>query len=357
MPQGADQERTEDATPKKHEEARQKGQVAKSQEVSSVAVLFAALVVFYFLGGSMIRELLGLMQWSFSAAATPFGRSLDVPYLLGVVPYKLLAVLGPLMAAVLLAGLVANYSQIGFVLSTYPITPRLSKLDPIQGAKRLVSKRSLVELFKSIMKILMIGSIATLTIRGEMHQIPSLVDLDTGGILIAIAKISLKILFWTVWALALLAICDYVFQRLTFEKELRMTKQEVKDEFKQREGDPLVKSRVRQIQREMARRRMMEAVPKADVVVTNPTEIAVALEYRSGLMSAPKVTAKGARLIAQRIKEIARKYQVPVVEDKPLAQVLYKTVEVEREIPSTLYKAVAEILAYVYRIKGKNVAS
>jgi flagellar biosynthetic protein FlhB len=318
VPQGADQERTEDATPKKREEARQKGQVAKSQEVSSVAVLFAVLVVFYFLGGYMVKELLGLMQWSC---------------------------------------LVANYSQIGFVLSAYPITPRLSKLDPVQGAKRLVSKRSLVELFKSIMKILMIGAIATLTIRGEVHQIPSLIDLDAGGILITIAKVSLKIVFWTACALVLLAICDYVFQRLTFEKELRMTKQEVKDEFKQREGDPLVKSRVRQIQREMARRRMMEAVPKADVVVTNPTEIAVALEYRSGLMSAPRVTAKGARLIAQRIKEIALKYQVPVVEDKPLAQVLYKTVEVEREIPSTLYKAVAEVLAYVYRIKGKNVAS
>jgi len=209
-----------------------------------------------------------------------------------------------------------------------------------------------VELGKSIMKLLIIGGISYGLIKAEMKGFPPLMQQGVGEIFLFIAQVAFKILFFVCLALIILALLDYIYQRWQFEQSIKMTKQEVKDEHKQVEGDPKVKSRIRKAQLEMAARRMMEAVPEADVVITNPVHLAVALKFEASEMVAPTVIAKGAGHIAERIKEIASEHQVPIVEDKPLAQTLFKMVEIGEFIPAELYRAVAEILAYVYRLKG-----
>jgi flagellar biosynthetic protein FlhB len=253
-----------------------------------------------------------------------------------------------------IAGLASNYLQVGFLFSLDSLTPKLSKLDPIKGFSKIFSKQTLVELLKNIFKVVIVGSVAYFTVKDELNHMIPLMDMEIWAILSYIGSVCFKILLRTSWLLIVLALLDFAFQRWDFQQEAKMAKQEVKDEFKQREGDPLVKSRIRQVQREMARRRMMEAVPKADVVITNPVHLAVALEYNAQML-APRVTAKGARLMAERIKEIARQNQVPLVENKPLAQALFKGAEIGKEIPTVFYKAAAEIMAYVYQLKNKRI--
>ena len=230
--------------------------------------------------------------------------------------------------------------------------PKLNKLNPISGMKKFVSLKALVELVKSIFKVLLVGGIAYGVIRTETVKFPGLMQQEVGDILIFIGKLSFKVFFFVCLALIILAVLDYIYQRWQYEEDLKMTKQQVKDERKQQEGDPKVKSRIRKVQLEMASRRMMEAVPEADVVITNPVHLAVALQFDAAKMIAPVVVAKGAGHLAERIKEIARNHQVPIVEDKPLAQALHKMVEIGEYIPVELYRTVAEVLAYVYRLKG-----
>jgi flagellar biosynthetic protein FlhB len=215
-----------------------------------------------------------------------------------------------------------------------------------------VSLKALVELAKSILKLLFIGLIAYILVKSDMDAFPELIHQEVGQILVFIARVALKIAFFVCLAMIVLAVLDFLYQRWQHEKDLRMTKQEVKDEQKQTYGDPKVKSRIRSMQLEMARRRMMEAVPEADVVITNPTHLAIAIKFDAAKMVAPQVLAKGAGHVAQRIKEIAAEHEVPLVENKPLAQALYKMVELGDYIPAELYRAVAEVLAYVYRLKG-----
>jgi flagellar biosynthetic protein FlhB len=206
------------------------------------------------------------------------------------------------------------------------------------------------------MKLCIVGYVAYVTVKGEIDGLPSLMDRSIGDITVYIGEISFRIILRTSWVLVVLAVLDYAYQRWEHEKGLKMSRQEIKDEFRQTEGDPLIKARIKRIQREMARKRMMAKVPKADVVITNPDHIAVALEYDQMKMSAPVVVAKGAGFLAERIKELARQNNVPVIENKPLAQVLYKMVRVEEVIPENLYRAVAEVLAYIYGLKEKRVA-
>jgi flagellar biosynthetic protein FlhB len=265
---------------------------------------------------------------------------------------KLFSILIPFFLPILIAGAVGNIGQIGFEIHGEPLRPKLAKLNPISGVKRLFSLKALVDLAKSIIKILIIGGIAYGFIKSQMEGFPPLMQQGVGQILLFIAQAAFKILFLVCLALILLAFLDFIYQRWQHEEDLKMTKQEVKDERKQVEGDPKVKGRIRKAQLEMAARRMMEAVPEADVVITNPSHLAVALKFEASQMHAPTVIAKGAGHIAERIKEVARNHQVPIVEDKPLAQTLFKMVEIGEFIPEELYRAVAEILAYVYRIKG-----
>jgi flagellar biosynthesis protein FlhB len=229
--------------------------------------------------------------------------------------------------------------------------PKLSKLNPISGMKRLFSTRALVEVAKSILKIAIVGTMAYNMLKKELDVIPSLVFHSVPDILAFMGKGALNLGFYTCLVLIIMATLDLFYQRWQHERDLRMTKQEVKDEHKEKEGDPMVRSRIRAVQREMAMRRMMDAVPDATVVITNPTHLAVVLKFERD-MPAPQVVAKGAGLIAQRIKDVANEHNIPIIEQKPLARALFKSVEIEQYIPGDLYHAVAEILAYVYRLKG-----
>ena len=353
MPKSSGQERTEKATPKRRRESRKKGQVAQSREIPSVLILLTALGFFYFAGSWMFWNLSEFIGGVYQNLDTMrFNNPADVNVFSVDIFKKLFSILVPFFLPILIAAAVANIGQIGFEVHSGPIKPNLAKLNPIAGVKKIFSLKSLVELVKSIMKILIIGGIAYGLIKGEMDGFPSLMQLDVSAILLFIAKTAFKILFLVCLALIILASLDFVYQRWQYEENLKMTKQEVKDERKQTEGDPKVKGRIRKVQMEMAQRRMMEVVPEADVVITNPVHLAIALKFEASEMHAPTVIAKGAGHIAERIKELARNHQVPIVEDKPLAQTLFKMVEIGEFIPEELYRAVAEILAYVYRIKG-----
>ena len=350
-----DQERTEQASPRRRDEARNKGQVAKSPEVASAAILLACTIFFYFGSGGMIERLMDLTRWTLRESGTTSVSLTNINALMWGWAWKLFLVMAPLLLTVVIAGLLANYLQIGFIFSTETLTPKFEKIDPIKGFLRLASLRSLVELIKSLLKMAIISVVVWFTLKDELQNMIPLMEDSLWGILLYTGRISFKILITTCWILIVLAILDYLYQRWEFEKGIRMSRQELKDEYKQTEGDPHVKSRIRRIQREAARKRMMANVPKADVVITNPTHLAVAIRYDPEKMYAPTVVAKGAGFVAERIREIAAAHRVPVIENKPVAQLLYKTVDVDQAIPEDLYRAVAEILAYVYGLKERAV--
>jgi flagellar biosynthetic protein FlhB len=258
----------------------------------------------------------------------------------------------PMMLTLFAAAILANYIQTGLLWSTEALAPQFSKLNPMTGLGRLFSKRALVELSKSILKLLIVGWAAFSVLHEEMKNMVPLLYQDKIQIFAMLGGVSLKVVMRCCWVILILAILDYAYQKWDYEQRLKMTKQEVKDEFKHTEGDPLIKSRIRSMQREMARRRMMQEVPKADVVITNPAHLAVALRYEPKEMAAPRITAKGAERIAERIKEIAGAHKIPLVENRTLAQNLYK-LDLGQEVPAHFYQAVAEILAYVYKLKKK----
>ena len=347
------QEKTEKATPKRREEARRKGQVAKSRELASVAVLGMGLITLYFYGGWLTEQLGQQLSSSMTGFAVQAHLDADMVGWGLQAAINYLHFILPLMVALVIAAILTNLLQVGFLFSTELITPKWSKLDPVQGAKRLVSLHALAELAKSLGKIIVVGLVAFYTLKGELHHLLPLTDMSCVQISVYVGSTMVKIMQRGFWAMLILALLDYLYQRWEFERNLKMTKQEVKEEYKQTEGDPQVKARIRSLQRTMARKRMMAEVPKADVIITNPHHLAVALRYDAASMQAPTVVAKGAGFLAQRIKNLALQHKVPVVEDKPLAQNLYRSVDIDEEIPAALYRAVAEILAHVYRLKGK----
>ena len=348
-------EKSEKATPRRREEARKKGQVAKSREIPSVLVLMTGLLVLMLIGRHLTGSLANFTAQMLGRAGTLSITPSTVQALGREMITFLLAALSPLLLAVMAMALLANYVQVGSLFSLELIKPDFSKINIFKGLQRLFSLQSWVELLKSLLKLVIIGYMSYTTIAGELKEILPLTDQELPAIFHYISRVSFQIFLKSALVMALLAGLDYLFQRLRHEKKLRMSHQELKEEFKQTEGDPLIKSRVRSLQREMARRRMMAEVPKADVVITNPTHLAVAVTYRNGEMAAPQVSAKGADLVAEKIKEIARSHRIPILENKPLAQALYKTVELGQMIPPSLYQVVAEILAYVYRLKNKKI--
>ncbi|MBR3456984.1 MAG: flagellar biosynthesis protein FlhB, partial [Selenomonadaceae bacterium] len=259
----------------------------------------------------------------------------------------------PVMFAILIMGLGINLFQVGLKFSTEAIEIKLDKLNPINGFGRMFSKRTLVELVKSILKIVIIGFFLYNYLKDEIFVMPQFIYYDLGTSLEEIARIIFAMIFQVLAVIIILAILDFTYQKWQTTQDLKMTKQEVKDEMKQSEGDPQIKGKIRQKQRQMAMARMMQEVPKADVIITNPTHYAVALQYSQG-MTAPAVLAKGQDFVAQKIKEIAKEHKVPIVENKPLARALFAAVEVGDMVPPELYQAVAEVLAYVYRLKHKR---
>lgn len=353
MAEASAQERTEKATPKRRQEARKKGQVAQSREIPSVMILMAALGIFYFAGSWIFWNISGIFTGIYQNMGTlVFNQVSDAGALSWEVYGRVFGILIPIFLPLIIAGLIGNIGQVGFEIHGEAIKFKLSKINPISGMKKFVSLKSLVEVVKSILKLAFVGGIAYAVIARDIKLFPSQIQKSVGEIFLFIASLAFKIFFFVCLALIILAVLDYLYQRWQYEQNLKMTKQEVKDERRQTEGDPKIKARIRSMQLEVAQRRMMESVPEADVVITNPTQLAVALKFDASEMIAPRVFAKGAGFIAERIKEIARAHDVPIVEDKPLAQAMYQMVEIGDYIPVELYRAVAEILAYVYRLKG-----
>ena len=349
------QEKTEQATPKRREESRRKGQVARSQELNSAALLLTAMGGLWMLGSTMYE---GLSSFTVDTLTNSPKFEITTSSLWNLMVRwgtVFFTVTGPMLLLLSVAGLAISLSQVGFMVNEEALNLKLQRLDPIAGAKRLISKRSLVELVKGIFKILIVGYVSYVTIAPELALISTLVDVGVADTFTYITTMIVKVGVRTAIVLLILAALDYAYQRWEFNQSIRMTKQEVKEEQKQTEGDPQVRMRIRSLQREAARRRMMAEVPEADVVITNPTHYAVAVKYDMATMAAPAIVAKGQNLIAQKIREVARESGVPIVENKPLGQALFKAAEIGQEIPEALYKAVAEVLAYVFRLQRRTV--
>ena len=351
MAGGSSQDKTEQPTGKKLEDARQKGNVAQSKEIPSVLILSGSIGVLFFGGSWMLGRLTDTMRGMYQRAGTLNMVSETMHTLLWEVFLNSVVILLPLMLVVMTAGVLGNVAQFGFLFTGEKLTPNLAKLNPISGIKKLFSLRSLVELAKSIIKLVIISGVAYIVLKRYLDQIPGIMQLSVGNILKFIGQVSFQVSLYTCLVLFLMAVLDFAYTKWQHHQDLKMTKQEVKDEYKQREGDPSVKARIKSVQREMARQRMMEAVPDATVVITNPTHLAIAIKYEEG-MQAPTVVAKGAGFVAQKIRSIALENDIPTVENKPLARTMFKITEIGDFIPADLYRAVAEILAYVYRLKG-----
>lgn len=348
------EEKSEKATPKKREEARKKGEVAKSRELPSIAVLLTGLITLSFFGSYTYNHIQMIMRTGFSDLMM---HDINLPGMVLFFRQMIIQsvwILVPFLAAIFIAAIFTNTLQVGFMLSAESIKPKLSKLNPIKGFGRLFSKQSLMELIKSLLKLTIVSGIAYVTIKSEIENAVHLGDMSLYSILIHIMHTTFKIFLKCTLAMVFLVAIDFAFQKWQFENKLKMSKKEVKDELKRSEGDPQIKSRIKSIQMEMARKRMMEDVPQADVVITNPTHLAVALKYDSISMTAPKLVAKGAGKVAERIKELAKQNRIPVVENKEIARNLFKLIDIGQEIPAMLYQAVAEILAYVYKLKNPN---
>jgi flagellar biosynthetic protein FlhB len=277
----------------------------------------------------------------------------DVEHLTANLLYGMLRILAPFMAVIVGIALAANYLQVGFLFSSQPLAVSLDKINPFSGFKRIVSMKSVVKVAISAAKAALVGLVFYLSIRSGMQEYFSLGDCEIGRITDFLAAEAFSISIKAALILLVLGIADYAFQHRDHIKGLMMSKYELKEEYKEVEGSPLIKSRIKSAQRELARKRMMKSVPDADVVITNPVHLAVAIRYEVDEMSAPRVVAKGQRLLAERIKNIARDHGVPIYENKALARSLFELVEVDGEIPESLYRAVAEVLSYVYRLKGK----
>ena len=350
------QEKTEQATPRRREEARQKGQVARSAELSSVAILMVGLLALWWLGASIYDRLSEIMIDSFTNGMSINLNPVSViPYLMAWV-WGYVGAVAPFIGILAAGALTINIAQVGILLTGKPLMPKGDRINPLSGVKRIVSRRGLVELVKSLFKVALVAVLTYSTMRSESHEIARFVDMEVGQIFGASGTIIMELGFRIAALLLILAILDYAFQRWEYERNLKMTRQEVKEELKQHEGDPLVRSRIKSIQRESAQRRMMSDVAESDVVVTNPTHVAVALRYQPQSMTAPVVMAKGQRLVAEKIKELARQAGVPIVENKPLARALFKAVQIGKEIPEELFRATAEVLAFVFQLKRKTWA-
>lgn len=346
-------QKTEEPTSKKLEDARKKGQIANSREINHWFILLAAAISVGFLGPPAAKEI--------AATLTRFVASPDLmargPGGLGATLQDAFVdaatALLPIFALILVAAVGAGVSQGGFLVAVDRITPKLEKISIAKGVKRLFSMKSLAEFVKGIIKIAIVGTIATLVVLPELDGLallPTMAVLDSVTVLHGLL---VRLLIAVFAVMTVVAGLDYLYQRYEHIKGQKMSRREIKDEMKQTEGDPQVKARLRQIRMERARRRMMAAVPSADVVITNPTHYAVALKYDGATMSAPMLVAKGTDRVALRIREVAEENGVPVVENPPMARTLFAAVELDREIPSEHYKAVAEIISYVYRLQGR----
>ncbi len=344
-------EKTEEPTEKRRREFREKGQVAQSREVHTAMLFSGGLLIWSLFGPAFWGNLQEFLAFFFRTAGEIPVRPDTVRPMLIFIIERGVNLLWPMLLACLVLGVLSSFLQIGWLFTTKPLTPDLSKLDPIKGAAKFVSKRSFFETAKSLGKVILIGVVAyhTLWVRGDRFIALSGAPLPAS--VAFMAEVMFVILIKCCVLLIFIAVVDFLFTRWEMEQKMKMTKQEVKEEHKETEGNPQIKQKVRQIQREMAQKRMMADVPKADVIITNPTHYAVAIHYVRGEMDAPSVLAKGVDQVALRIREIGTESGIPLVENPPVARALYQ-VEIGDEIPEEMFKAVAEILVYVYSLKN-----
>ncbi len=344
--------KTEEPTGKRLDDAREKGQVAATRELNHWMMFMGATLGFTFLGTHMWRGLTGAMVPFFER---PHEFTFEGGGLQQIIAFALMSPLVamlPFFAVLMVAAVAAQVLQNGFIVSAQPLIPKFSKISPTSGFKRLFSFNSVFEFLKGLIKITIVGTVCWYTLKGEADDLARFVELDLPDIGRVMLTLAMKVMVAVISVMTLIAGLDYLYQRFQHYKRLRMSKQEIKDEYKQSEGDPVVKGRIKQLRMERARRRMMTAIPKATVVVTNPTHYAVALRYDEKT-AAPVCVGKGVDLTALKIREIATEHEVPIVENRPLARALYASVDIDEEIPPEHYKAVAEVISYVMNLKKR----
>lgn len=353
MPDSA-QERTEAPTPRRREEARESGRIARSHDLNAAVALLGGLLMLHWWGDDMLGRLLTLTRNCLGED----GIAAMNPHELGPAFREIFLNGGrlvlPLLVGIVVVTIVIGYLQVGWLITFKPLMPSFERLNPLAGIARMFSGRSMAHLVMGVLKMAVLSLVTYWTLKGRIDVLAH----ASGMSHLAMVAVAMDLIFTLGLRLAIvlliLAIMDYVYQRYRMEKDLRMTKEEIKEEMKRMDGDPKIKSRRRQIQLQMALHRIRGSVPKADVVITNPTEFAVALQYDRDTMAAPRVVAKGTDFLAKKIREIAIEHGVPIVEKPPLARALYRDVEVGQQIPAEFYKAVAEVLAYVYELAGRG---
>ena len=350
MPEESGGEKTLPASPRKRQRARERGNVAKSQDLNSAWAMLVALGTLWLIGPTMLERMCDSTRYYFRFAAQLPVAPETMPQTMLVAVVHLVRIVLPFFIAMVVAGLSINIMQVGFLVAPQALEPKFNKLNPFTGLSKFFSIRSFVELLKSLAKLIVTSYVVYLTMRSRWENFMALASLTPIAIVHGVAGLVAVIWFRVALVMLSLGLLDYAFQRWQHEQDLKMTVKEAQEEMKELEGDPRIRQRVRQIQRQMAMQRMMKDVPTADVVITNPTTYAVALRYDMEEMDAPTLTAKGARLVAQRIRELAVEHNVPVVERPELARAIFRTVEVGHPVSEDLYQAVADVLKFVYEI-------
>ncbi len=350
-------EKTEQATPRKKQKAREEGQVAKSQEISTAALFLAMFFCLRMFGPGMITNITSVFSLSLSKIQDInyiFTSTFLVSFVANMLG-QIMLIVTPIFAVAMISGIISSLIQVGWHPTTKPLKPKFSKLNPVSGFKRLFSLSKLVDLLKALLKmgVIIIGIYVVL--KKKMESIPTLMDMPVISSMAFVGEMVIDLGLTVGGMYLFVAAIDYFYTRFKHNKQLRMSKQEVKEEHKMMEGNPQIKAKIRQKMREVSMRRMMHSVPSADVIITNPTHIAVALKYEKSSPRAPIVVAKGVDFIAKKIREKAMESNIQIVENKPLARAIYQSVDIGREIPPDLYQAVAEILAFVYKLKNKVV--
>ena len=349
-------DKTEEPTAKKLQDARKEGQVAKSQELVSGAMLFSLFIAIKLFGGYMANSFMKVFYRNYGYISTYTVQKPELGNLTSMFGRALLDILLmvlPIFAFAILVAFLLNVFQVKWQPTAKPLQPKFNRLNPVSGFKKIISMEKLFELVKSVAKIVIIFWVAYSTLMDEIDNLKILYDLELLPAVIYISNFVVNMGIKISAVYLLIGLADFIYQKLKFKKDMRMSKQEVKDEYKQQEGDPQVKGKIKSKMRETSMRRMMQKMPDADVVITNPTHFACAIQYDKEKAAAPVLIAKGADHLAQKLKDIAKEHNVPIVENKPLARMLYYNVEIDTEIPQELYQMTAEVLAYVYQLKNK----
>lgn len=355
MAEGEDaSEKTEEPTQKKMDDAREKGQVASSREVNHWIMFLAAAIFLLGLAPGVAADISDAVTGYFEFAHEIEVTSAGLGPLLSTLASDIALAIAPVAAIFILAALFAGFAQNGILFSPESIKPTLDKISPLAGIKRLFSMKSLAEFAKGVLKLIIVGSVAYAVVSPDLATVETLPGMAAGDLIERIRQLAGLLLIAVLSVMTVIAAADFLYQRWEHNKKLRMSRQDMKEEYKQTEGDPIVKQRLRQIRADRSRKRMIADVPNADVVITNPTHFSVALQYDQGSMGAPKVVAKGADTAAKRIREVAKENGVPIVENPPLARALYASVEIDDEVPEDHFRAVAEVINYVWKLKGRR---